>query len=95
MDSRECPEVTEKFVVPRDLASLLYRVTTRCCIENKVMGWESRMQETLTETEVECGGRFKNSGAEQQTMMTKCLYGLLNGELLDTAGFCRIEHFAE
>ena len=51
MDSRECPEVTEKFVVPRDLSSWLYRVLKRCCIENKMMSWESRMQETLTERE--------------------------------------------
>lgn len=49
MDSGECPEVTEKYVVPGNVASLLYRVLTRCCIQNKVVGWERRMQETLTE----------------------------------------------
>ena len=47
MGSRECSEVAENFIVPRDLATLLYRVMT--CIENKVVGWESRMQGTLTE----------------------------------------------
>lgn len=47
MGSSECSEVAKNFIVPRDLATLLYRVMT--CIENKVVGWESRMQETLTE----------------------------------------------
>jgi hypothetical protein len=44
-------EVTEKFVVPGNMAFLLYGVLTYCYIE-KVLGWESRMQETLTERKV-------------------------------------------
>jgi hypothetical protein len=51
MDSGECPEVTEKFVVPGYVDFLLYRVLTRCCTQNKVVSWDRRMQETLTERE--------------------------------------------
>jgi hypothetical protein len=50
MDSRECPEVTEKFFVSGNMTFLLYRVLTHCCIK-KLVGWESIMQETLTERE--------------------------------------------
>jgi hypothetical protein len=54
MDTRECQKISENVIVPwnaDNVASLSYRFLSRCSIQKKVLGWECRMQETLTDME--------------------------------------------